>query len=760
MHRISDKSARLKSIGLRVGLDNEKVITSKPSALRFLLILTVSVYVAEMIVMLVLAYFHPEAGSVSPLFDPSVIKHALLDSTMLVLLVAPILYLFAYRPITIEIIKRVNVEKGLMESEGRLAKAQSLAKLGSWELDVQTGEEKWSDTLHDIFGFEPGEIKPTRDLFLSLIHPDERDKVREWLEEVINAGLPFERDVRVIRKDGTARVVHLLGRTYIDAKGIPIKVEGTAHDVTERREMVEELKKSGKQLAKAQEIANLGYWDYDFINNKQTWSDQTYRIYGYEPGEVPASYESFMERVHPLDRQLVNNVMEEAFTNRKPVDTELRIIRKDRQERIVHSQAEVHLDSIGNPIKIVGVVHDITERKRIMAALEDREERMRTLSKATFEGVVISNNGICVDANRQMAEMTGYGLDELVGMDIRELAVPEDRELVESRVSSGSEEPYEARVLCKDGTIKFVEAHAQMMTIKGERLRVAAVRDTTDRKKAEEELAKHRDRLQELVEEQTRDLRVAKEEAEVANQAKSSFLANMSHELRTPMHAILSFSSMGVEKAETAPTEKIHRYFSRIRESGQRLLGLLNDLLDLSKLEAGRVDFDMRKNDLGHTLQAVAVEMENIIEERSLVLNLVEPKIPPVVWCDADKIMQVMRNLLSNAIKFTPKGKMITVSFDSETLSTGNGDGGPDSVPAVSFTIMDEGMGIPKEELESVFDKFVQSSKTRSGAGGTGLGLAICKEIVLAHKGTIQADNNPNGGTILKVTLPESRQAS
>jgi signal transduction histidine kinase len=272
-------------------------------------------------------------------------------------------------------------------------------------------------------------------------------------------------------------------------------------------------------------------------------------------------------------------------------------------------------------------------------------------------------------------------------------------------------------------------------------------------KNLKQEIAEHKETVEELKTSRIEAENYARQ-ADSANRAKSEFLANMSHELRTPMHAILSFSEMGAEKVDTATRDDRLRYFTRIRQSGERLLGLLEDLLDLSKLEVGRMDFHMRESNLWEVAKAAAGDMEMEIKSHSLTFNVIPPEIETTASFDTDKIMQVARNLFSNAIKFTPDGKSITVSFGSDSLPAGNGNGTPQSVPAVAMTVKDEGIGIPEDELESVFDKFVESSNTRTGAGGTGLGLAICKEIVTVHGGTIRAEKNPGGGAIIKVVLP------
>lgn len=248
-------------------------------------------------------------------------------------------------------------------------------------------------------------------------------------------------------------------------------------------------------------------------------------------------------------------------------------------------------------------------------------------------------------------------------------------------------------------------------------------------------------------EEREKQLITAKELAEIANKTQAEFLDNMSHELRTPLHGILAFTEMGVNVAKDFPEEKFLKYFSKISESGERLKILLDDLLDLRKIEQGKMELNLQSNDIQNIINSCIDEQEAIIRSRQLTVVFETDDTLPFIKCDKDRIGQVVINLLSNAIKFSPQGGKITFSskVDNDFNKVGE---------AVYISITDEGPGIPPDEHESVFNKFVQVKKQVSRNGGTGLGLAICKEIIYEHKGNIWCENNDASGTTFTFSLP------
>lgn len=237
----------------------------------------------------------------------------------------------------------------------------------------------------------------------------------------------------------------------------------------------------------------------------------------------------------------------------------------------------------------------------------------------------------------------------------------------------------------------------------------------------------------------------ALEEAEEVNKMKSEFLASMTHELRTPMHAILNYAKLGIGKISIIEQEgvrdKLDKYLNNISLSGDRLLRLINNLLDLSKLNAGMMVIAPKNNDLYDISKQSANELDILLQDKNLTINITKETDKTTGNFDKEKIQQVIINLLSNAIKFSPKDSSIDISIEKQTDS-------------LIFNIKDEGIGIPENELKLVFDEFLQSSKTKSNDGGTGLGLSICKKIITAHEGNITANNNPNSGATFSFTIP------
>jgi len=406
----------------------------------------------------------------------------------------------------------------------------------------------------------------------------------------------------------------------------------------------------------------------------------------------------------------------------------------------------------------------MTERLR-----ERNQELTHTINELEYQKSVLDNHAIVSTTdyrgnityvNDRFCEISGFRREELLGQNHRIVksarhpgaffesmwATIASGEIWEGEICNRTRDGREYWV--KTTIVPFLDEHGVP-----ERY-VSARTDITALKQARDELQRQGDRLHELVEERTRELLRAKEQAEAASQAKSQFLANMSHELRTPIHAVLSYSELGESKAERTDFtgDKARNYFHRIHQSGRRLLGLINDLLDLSKMEAGRMRYEMRPSDMRRVFDRVGDDLSSLLAAKRIQLDLAGCPVAVPVVLDPMRMEQVVINLLSNAIRFSPEGGVIRIRCQAAEMRGRRAGDAP--CPGLRVCVADQGPGIPEAELESVFDTFVQASHSRSGAGGTGLGLAICREIVGVHRGRIWAENNPEGGACLVFEFP------
>ncbi len=406
--------------------------------------------------------------------------------------------------------------------------------------------------------------------------------------------------------------------------------------------------------------------------------------------------------------------------------------------------------------------------RRLTAALTLSEERFRLAAEGTSDALWDQNiiNGDDHISSR-LGEILGFpkATAPRCSKDFLALIHPDDepKRCVALRRHFREGTHYDVTLRVRNHARKWVWLRIRGQAVRQDEARVSrmagSISDVTELHNAQIELTEHRDHLQGLVNQRTARLDQALLEAQAATLAKTEFLANMSHELRTPMHAILSFSELGQRLTIDQEASKPHQYFNRIAQSADRLLLLIDDLLDLSKLESGHMVLQYSQTDIALLIARVHGQLESLIQRRNLSLQTELVAGDHFIAIDQARIEQVFHNLLSNAIKFSPENGVITISSAPADLPKGRRSEDSGKAQAISICISDLGPGIPEEELESIFGKFVQSSLTKTGAGGTGLGLAICKEIIERHRGTILAANNSGGGTSFTVTLPlENRQ--
>ncbi len=403
----------------------------------------------------------------------------------------------------------------------------------------------------------------------------------------------------------------------------------------------------------------------------------------------------------------------------------------------------------------VVAMHDVTERKRMEAALRHSEATLRSVLQAAPVGVCLMKDRAFTNVNACWSEILGYRPEEVIGKGSRMLYESEEEwrriyQHIYTNLQGRGMASAETRFRRRDGTLRDIILTVAPIRADDLSHTVGIVYDITERKQAERTIREMNAGLEKRVAERTAELAEAKERAEAAGRAKSEFLANMSHELRTPLNAIIGFSEIMQDQAPGPLNEKQHKYVGHVLTAGRHLLSLINDILDLSKVEAGRM-----------TLEPVPLQVKRLLEDCLILvreragrqnqrISLTAPD-SLAVTADERKLKQVMFNLLSNAVKFTPDGG--TIRVDARLI--------PAPAPGPSpfwleVTVADTGVGIRPEDMPRLFREFEQlDSGISRKHQGTGLGLALCRKFVELHGGRISAESDGEGhGSTFRFAIP------
>jgi PAS domain S-box-containing protein len=573
-----------------------------------------------------------------------------------------------------------------------------------------------------ICGYEsPSElvqsIREIRDVY---VDPSRRSEFTQAIEA---QGFVERFECEVYRKDGSRIWLSENAHAVRDPSGTLIYYEGTVHDITERKQAEEALRESENKLAQAQRIAQLGYWERDLDTDRIMWSNETYRVFGLSPQESVNDFARFQQLIHPEDRQMVVQAIEKALQGGPRYEKEYRIVRPGGEVRFIYSQGDVILDESSQPCRMFGTVQDITERKHAEEALRQAEQKYRSIFENAIEGIFQTiPEGKYLSVNPALARMYGYeSPEELTGSvsDIGNVVYvnphrrTEFKRLIEGQ---GFVEGFEYEVYRKDRKKIWLSENARV--VRGADGTVlyyeGSVQDITERKRVEE--------------------------VERASKAKSEFLSRMSHELRTPLNAILGFGQL-LERQN--PTETQLNRIRHILSAGRHLLDLINEILDISRIEAGRIHMSLEPVCLADTVREALDLIRPLAAEREMNLSAPAADDESVyVMADRQRFKQVLLNLLTNAIKYTPRGGKVSISF---ALSA-NGN--------IRVVVTDTGPGIPSDKISRLFTPFERLGAELSTVEGTGLGLALSQRLVQAMHGAIGVESTVGRGTTFWVELP------
>jgi PAS domain S-box-containing protein len=505
--------------------------------------------------------------------------------------------------------------------------------------------------------------------------------------------------------------------------------------ISKRNEAEIQLKEGEQLLQFALEGAGDGVWDYDFQTRKIFFSVRYKQMLGYEDHEFANESDEWMSRIHPQDMQQVMKTDQRYFFEKLAShQVEYRIRHKDGHYIWVLDRGMVvSRTPEGLPARIIGTHTDITERKLAEQAVSIREEKYRNILANMNLGLLeVDNDEHIQYANQSFCEMSGYTLDEMLGMEAKTLfPVSSASSVLDSKNElrkKGISDAYELTVKNKKGELRWwLISGAPRYNDSGELMGSIGIHlDITERKKLELELNE------------------AREVAEQSVKAKESFLANMSHEIRTPMNAIIG---MGRQLEKTEMQQQQRFFLNTINTAADHLLVVINDILDISKIEAGKLELEKVGFDAQEVLNHVIRIMQPRAEEKGLEIHMnVDENIAPVLTGDPHRINQVLLNMISNAVKFTEKGG-VTLSCRLQKKIK--------QQQILEFSIRDTGIGISEEYLDHVFEIFTQEDRTTARKyGGTGLGMAITRELVELMQGQINIYSKKNIGTEILISLP------
>ncbi len=626
----------------------------------------------------------------------------------------------------------------------------------------------WNKQHESLLGFDAEEMQGR---FIADWHvPEARDAVLKAVDDAMEQGYNLV-ETPLIAKDGR-QIPFLLTGVRFEAQG-RLFLMGIGVDISERKQTEEALSKAREEIEKsarlqselieklneAQEVAKIGSWDWDIETNEVWWSDETYRLFGVSPNTYTPNFQSNMQFVHQDDQELYQNLFDHSIKAGVLLDCELRIVAGDGAVKFCKNLGRCSYDSSGKPLRFVGTIMDITERKRTEKELADA----KTLLEQTFEQTPVPM--VLVSMPDQVVRYVNTACRRFydiidqpnpVGIVISEYRhswkdFDKDANPITEwpvlRAMRGETTKYEEFcAITKDGATRWGLASASpIFNAAGEMIAAfAAFPEITERKRAEDELRKYREHLEELVDHRTAELilardqaRAAETQAEAANRAKSVFLASMSHELRTPLNAVLGFSQL--MRTDPMLNDSQKENLDIINRSGTHLLGLINDVLQISRIEAGQVEKNESDFDLWNMLDTIQEMMCSRVKAKRLrFFQERDPSLPRYIRADERKLKQVILNLTGNAVKFTQMG---SITLRANAAKHEN---------VLLFEIEDTGAGMDSDTVAKLFEPFAQGSLSQEGVG---LGLFISKKLVKLMGGEIDLRSEQGKGTLFSFSI-------
>lgn len=625
-----------------------------------------------------------------------------------------------------DITEQKKSEAAMRETQERLQRLLAGTHDGFWEWNLVHNTSYWSERFSEILGL-PHDRKSDPNQGWLWIHPEDRDMVRRKVEESIRERIPYVNQFRMKHTDGRYVWVHAKAQITYDESGQAIWMAGSYSDVTDKVLAEQALRESEERYRSIFDTVYDGVWEWDMKTNEVFWNDRLYAMHGLDPASFTPTLESFLEIVHPDDREMVQQALKNHLEGDVPYQLEIRQRYGETGEyKTFFARGSVLRDEQGNPYRVVGATIDITERKKWENALLESEERFRTMAEAATVMIVITEKGGRVTyVNKACLEFFGYSFEELAELNWAEFIHPDDRDDHWKNFSAGLESGdrfnLEFRMRRKEGDYRWI--YADIAPIQGENGEVighiGANIDITPRKEAQDELNQYARKL------------------ELSNKELETFATVASHDLQAPLRKVMMFSQYIAETDGSKLSEEGKDYIARMQRATRKMQHLITDLLDLSRVN--RKGHPFKPVDLNKVLGEALADLEMAMKKANAAVEVADL---PTIDADAVQMEQLFRNLIENSLKFHRPDVPPVIRVSAREIS---GD-------QYVIELEDNGIGFDSSYADRIFQVFERLHG--EAYEGTGIGLALCHKIVERHAGTITASGTPGAGANFTITLP------
>lgn len=622
----------------------------------------------------------------------------------------------------LDVSERMRSTRKIEELESRLSLAMEAGRIGVWEWRMETQQVYWSPIIYRMVGIAPEDFDGHFENYLKIIHHEDRAGLLAALDKTLQHHMPYVTEHRIIGKNGTIRWFSGRGEVIRGPQGEPLRMLGTVQDITEQKaaQMASIDWKTRYDLIvdSSQQII----YDYDVDSGGVVWGGSTKAVLDFETHEM-GGIDHWVDLIHPDDQPKIMAALEQAKANREKFDMRYRFRTRSGKYVTLQDRGFFVANDQGRVVRMLGMMEDITDQEQTASQLRESELRYRTLQEASFGGIGIHDNGIILECNQGLSDITGYSREELIGMNGLLLCAPEYHDLIREKIKLQDSLPYDAEGIRKDGSRYFLEIHGKSIPYQGKVVRVTEFRDITSRKLSEQKITEQNARLMSIAD----DLKNKNEQLE-------EFTQIVSHNLRSPITnslTLLDFYDNTLDETERAT------FIKMLRDSVSKMFSNLTELNEVLKIKQNKnierqlLRFDTQLTEVTKMLNAKIVESGADIRADFEVPEITYPTI---------YLESILLNLISNAIKYRHPQRKPVIHLLTRKKGTN-----------VILEVIDNGLGI---NLQRYGHHVFKLRKTfHDHPDSRGIGLFLIKNQVETLGGSISLSSEEGKGSVFTITF-------